>query len=138
MPFTNQKVWSMTQLLSFMKLSPYISCKKAALNGMGPFFDELEEMQEQATDAVYDLCEDADSDVSDPPIVVHFERFALQGTKYSRNWLRVIIHGQHVTLMYWSSFYKAVRVWTQNCDRIEYANASEQRTTMNFQLSVSL
>lgn len=53
----------MTQLLSFMKLSPYISCKKAALNGMGPFFDELEDMQEQATDAVYDLCEDADSDV---------------------------------------------------------------------------
>lgn len=113
-PFTNQKVWSMAQLLSFMKISPYISCKKAALNGMGPFFDELEEMQEQATDAVYDLCEDADGDVGEssmvPPLLIYLERSALLGTKYSRNWLRAIIHGQYVIPMYWSSFYKAVCV----------------------------
>lgn len=129
----------MTQLLNFMKLSPYISCKKAALNGMGPFFDELEEMQEQATDAVYDLCEDADSDVRHSPMVVGLvidiclERFALRGTKYSPSWLRVIIHGPCAIPMYWYSSCKVVCAWSQNCGRVDATDA-RQRMPTNFRL----
>lgn len=62
-----KKAWTMAQLLEFMKQSPYLSCKKAANNSMSLLFEELTDMQEQATDVVYDLCEDSEQSVNIQP-----------------------------------------------------------------------
>lgn len=60
----SKKVWALQQLLRYMKHSPFLSCKRAASTIMGSLFDELPDMQELATDVVYDLCEDSEQHVS--------------------------------------------------------------------------
>lgn len=57
-----QRFWVMEQLLAFMK-SPFPGCKIASSKHMSLYFGEVKDLQEQAADALYDLCEDLVQDV---------------------------------------------------------------------------